>query len=71
MGAVAADGPAQPVVEHVDPSELVMGSVVDKSPAGYRIEVQLEQKGAGIESVSSSRYDAEFENGKPRSVPSN
>ena len=32
-------------------------------PAAIGIEAQLEQKGAGIESVYSSRYDAEFENG--------
>ena len=30
-------------------------------PTGYRLEVQLEQKGAGVESLLSSRYDAEFE----------
>jgi len=45
----------------VDYKELVLGSASDKTPGGYRMEVQLEQKGAGVESVLSSRYDAEFE----------
>ncbi|MGA7501929.1 MAG: hypothetical protein WBX00_34950, partial [Isosphaeraceae bacterium] len=45
----------------VDSSELVLGSASDKTPGGYRMEVQLEQNGAGVESVLSSRYDAEFE----------
>jgi len=51
-----AAGPAS-----VDSKELVLGSASDKAPGGYRMEVQLEQKGAGVESVLSSRYDAEFE----------
>ena len=46
-----AAAPAKPEVELVKPSELVLGSITDKSPAGYLLEVQLEQKGAGIESV--------------------
>ena len=51
----------KPEVELVKPSELVLGSLTDKTAGGYRLEVQLEQKGAGIESVYSSRYDAELE----------
>lgn len=54
-------GKAESRVTLVDPSELLMGSTSDKSPTGYRLELQLEQKGAGVESVSSSRFDAEFE----------
>jgi YidC/Oxa1 family membrane protein insertase len=45
----------------VDYQDLILGSAHDKSPDGYRIEVQLAQKGAGVESILSSRYDAEFE----------
>jgi YidC/Oxa1 family membrane protein insertase len=56
-----AEKAKEPKVELVDFRELVLGSAVDKSPIGYRLEVQLEQKGAGVESVTSSRYDAEFE----------
>jgi YidC/Oxa1 family membrane protein insertase len=47
----------------VDPQDLVLGSATDKTDAGYRMELQLEQKGAGVESVLSSRFDAEFEGG--------
>ena len=46
------------------PIELVLGSATDKTPNGYRLEVQLDQNGAGIESALSSRYDAEFEGRK-------
>jgi len=48
-------------VEVVPTADLLLGSLADKSPTGYRLEVQLEQKGAGIESVLSSRFDADFE----------
>ena len=51
--------PAKPAVAMVNRSELVLGSLTDKSAGDYLIEVQLEQKGAGIESVYSSRYFAE------------
>jgi YidC/Oxa1 family membrane protein insertase len=54
--------PAKPEIELVNPLELVLGSLKDKSPGGYLIEAQLEQNGAGIESVHSSRYDAELGN---------
>jgi len=53
--------PAKPEIELVSAGELVLGSLTDKSPGGYLIEAQLEQKGAGIESVYSARYDAEID----------
>jgi YidC/Oxa1 family membrane protein insertase len=59
----------EPGVEVVPETELVLGSVTDKSPAGYRIEVRLTQEGAGIESVYSSRYNAEFEIGQKGTRP--
>ncbi len=59
--ATVAAAPSKPEIELVKAAELVLGSVTDKSAGGYRIEAQLEQKGAGIESVYSSRYDAEPE----------
>src|SRR4051812_18872324 len=52
---------AESRVALIDSNDLVMGSASDKSPTGYRLELQLEQKGAGVEAVSSSRFDAEFE----------
>ena len=57
----AQEKPKGPQVVLVEPDELVLGSLTDKSPTGYRLQIQLEQKGAGVEAVSSSRYDAEFE----------
>ena len=32
-------------------SELVLGSETDKTPGGYRLQAQLTQKGAGVESL--------------------
>jgi YidC/Oxa1 family membrane protein insertase len=57
----------RPEIKKVDWSELVLGSTAAKSD--YHIEVQLEQKGAGVESVSSSRFDAEFKFGEKRKLP--
>ncbi len=48
-------------VAKVDPAELVLGSAQDHTPKGYRLEVRLQQRGAGVSSVLSSRYEAEFE----------
>lgn len=60
--AAAAPAPAKkPEIEHVNPSELVLGSVTNRGPSGYQLEVQLSQKGAGVESVASSQFEAEFE----------
>ena len=59
--ATVAAAPSKPEIELVKVTELVLGSVTDKSVGGYRIEAQLEQKGAGIYSAYSSRYDAEPE----------
>jgi YidC/Oxa1 family membrane protein insertase len=59
--AAMAAAPSKPQIELVKVTDLVLGSVTDKSATGYRIEAQLEQKGAGIYSLYSSRYDAEPE----------
>src|SRR5262249_10183398 len=55
--------PKKPEVERVDPSELELGSEADKTAGGYRLAVHLNQEGAGITSLISSRYDAEYEDG--------
>ena len=60
-GKPAGEKPGLASAAPVDSSELVLGSASDKTPGGYWMEVRLEQKGAGVESVLSSRYDAEFE----------
>jgi YidC/Oxa1 family membrane protein insertase len=64
-----AKGPKEPEIELLESSELVLGSTGDRTPGAYRIRVQLEQKGAGVESVESAFYDAEFEFGKARKRP--
>ena len=56
-------------VAPVKPEELVLGSATDRSPDGYRLEVQLEQKGAGVASVASSRFEAEHVGGAMRHLP--
>jgi YidC/Oxa1 family membrane protein insertase len=56
-----ASAPPNAKLELLKPLELLLGSSKDKSPSGYRLAVQLDQKGAGIYSVYSSRYDAEPE----------
>jgi len=72
-GAEANNGrperPTQPEIQVFKPQDLVLGSATDKSVDGYRLEVQLDQKGAGVESVYSSRFHAEFEFGKARGRP--
>src|SRR5262249_23683597 len=59
--AAAAPEPKKPEVPLVEESELVLGSETDSSAGGYRLQAQLTQKGAGVESLSSSRFDAEYE----------
>jgi len=53
----------------VDRDELVMGSLTDKAPDGYRYELQLNQKGAGVDSFTSSRFEADFEARKNPHLP--
>ncbi len=59
----------EPQVAVEQEAALVLGSLIDQSPSGYRLEVQLTQKGAGIESVASSQYKAEFKIGQPVRQP--
>ena len=66
--AAVAATPSKPEIELVNVTELVLGSVKEKSAGGYWIEAQLEQKGAGIYSVYSSRYAAEPEDNAARGV---
>jgi YidC/Oxa1 family membrane protein insertase len=59
--------PPEPKVPLVKPEELVLGSIDD--PNGYRLRAQLDQRGAGVWLLESSRYKAEFEEGKPANRP--
>lgn len=63
------DAPKTPQVEMIPAEKLVLGSSTDKSPDGYRLEVQLEQGGAGVATLASSRYDAEFKDGSFEKKP--
>ena len=56
-------------VAPVDPARLVLGSAADRTPDGYRLEVHLEQEGAGVASVASSRFEAEQVEGAKRHLP--
>jgi YidC/Oxa1 family membrane protein insertase len=62
------EGKAPPLrkqVAEVKPSELVIGSALDHAPNGYRLELRLQQIGAGVVEVLSSRYEAEFDDQPP------
>jgi YidC/Oxa1 family membrane protein insertase len=56
----------KPDIAHVQPAELVLGSASKDPSNGYLLEVQLTQKGAGVESIASALYDAEFEGQRPK-----
>jgi YidC/Oxa1 family membrane protein insertase len=65
--AAEPETPKGPIVPVAEPAELVLGSTAKKGP--YRLEVQLDQKGAGVASVGSAIYEAEFVEGKPKHQP--
>lgn len=54
--------PKGPTVALAKPEELIIGSARKGNP--FRLEVVLDQKGAGVSSVASSVYEAEFVGGK-------
>lgn len=49
--------------------ELVLGSVTDRSPNAYHLEVQLSQRGAGVAAIRNSQFDAELLEGRPTNDP--
>src|SRR4051794_21148977 len=60
----------KPEIPRVDAAELILGSArPDQGPGGYLLELQLDQSGAGVAVVSSARFEAEFEPGKPKNRP--
>jgi YidC/Oxa1 family membrane protein insertase len=71
--AAEAKAPAvtAPKIKLVEAEKLVLGSATDKTPDGYKLQVKLDQKGAGVASVISSRIEAEFEDNQPRNRPLN
>jgi YidC/Oxa1 family membrane protein insertase len=58
-----------PAVDRIDPRELVIGSLAGTSESGYRLEVQFNQRGAGIERISSALFKAESPDNKPPRDP--
>ena len=58
-----------PVVPLLKPEELILGSTKNQSVDGYRLEVQLDQKGGGVAAVLSSQYEAEHERGRKTGIP--
>ncbi len=62
--AKPAAKPAEPTVKIEPEDELVLGSETDTSPNGYRLRAQFSQIGAGVERLTSSRYDAEYKDGR-------
>jgi YidC/Oxa1 family membrane protein insertase len=64
-----AAAPQAKEVPLVEPAELLLGSASDKTPGGYHLAVQLEQKGAGVAWIASSRFEAERVEGRPKHRP--
>ena len=55
--------PNKAEVELVPWAELILGSTLEKDPAEYRMQVQLTQQNAGIDSLELSLFDAEYKDG--------
>lgn len=65
--APAPEGDQAPEIVLAEPGELTLGSTDPNSP--YHLEVLLDQHGAGIARMRSSRYEAEIQEGQPRGRP--
>ena len=61
--------PDAPAVKVVEPADLILGSTKRTSPDGYRLAVHLDQRGAGVSSVGSALYEAEFVENQPKHRP--
>jgi YidC/Oxa1 family membrane protein insertase len=59
--------PKAPQVEIVKADQLVLGRLGKDSP--YNLQVRIDQFGGGIASIDSSRFEAEFVDGKPVNRP--
>lgn len=70
LPADAANKPAVAVVKpaaEVAAAEMVLGSSASDSP--YHLEARFQQRGAGLESLRSSRIEAEIKEGRERGRP--
>ena len=54
-------------IKLIDEDQLVLGSTDPQS--GYRMQVRFRQSGAGVGTLSLSKFDAEFVDGKPKKRP--
>jgi YidC/Oxa1 family membrane protein insertase len=59
----------EPAIKLAEPAELVLGSLKKTGPDGYRLEARFEQKGAGVSSLFSTLYEAEFVEGQKKHRP--
>lgn len=60
---------AAPEVALVRLTERTLGSASDHKAGGYRLELVIDQHGGGVESLRSSRIEAEIKEGMPRNRP--
>lgn len=58
-----------PEVAVVSAAERTLGSATDRSAGGYHLELVVDQRGAGVESLRSSRIEAEIKEKLPRGRP--
>ncbi|RUL83085.1 membrane protein insertase YidC [Tautonia sociabilis] len=69
-GDAVAAPPAEPDAERVNPALLVLGgSAAGQGEDGYHLEVVADQHGASISRITSTQYNAEYEDNKPRRRP--
>jgi YidC/Oxa1 family membrane protein insertase len=60
---------AAPEVALVPEAERTLGSIADRTPGGYRLELVIDQRGAGVERLRSSRIESEIKEGVPKGRP--
>ena len=76
-GAPGADGgvdkektrPKGSEAAAASPEELTLGSRKNTGPKGFHMEVRFDQKGAGVASLTSALYEAEFVEGQRKHQP--
>ncbi len=58
-------GAKRPDPEAVKPNELVLGADNDPDPKAYHLQIELDQAGAAVRRINSTRYDGETADGIP------
>jgi YidC/Oxa1 family membrane protein insertase len=67
--AEAEAQPEPPKVSLAQPEELVLGSASRQASNPFKLELRLDQRGAGVAQLLSSHWEAEIVEGKPRNRP--